>query len=68
MSNTKVRGCCCGVPFGCGVLLAALVAVLLWKLAVPAAVWPSGVAKGLALLAVPGVVLGLIAGGGARRG
>ncbi|MBW8878090.1 MAG: hypothetical protein JF614_24265 [Acidobacteria bacterium] len=67
MSNFKFRGCCCGIPFGCGVLVLALVAMLLWKLAVPGSFWPSGAGHGLALLVIPGVVLALGAAGARRR-
>jgi hypothetical protein len=35
MAKVQVRGCCFGIPFGCGVLLIALLAVI-WGL------WPSG--------------------------
>lgn len=66
MSDVKVRGCCCGIPFGCGVLLIALLAVALWRFAVPGDLWPSGTGKTLVLLlAVPGVVL--LARVGGRR-
>lgn len=34
-TDYKVRGCCCGVPFGCGVLVLAAGMVALWKLALP---------------------------------
>ena len=35
-TNYKVRGCCCGIPFGCGVLvLGAGGMVALWKFALP---------------------------------
>ncbi len=69
MSNVQFRGCCCGVPFGCGVLVLALLAVALWKLAMPGIHWPSGAGKAiaLALLAVPGVVLLARAGAGTGR-
>ncbi len=67
MSNVQVRGCCCGIPFGCGVLLIALLAVVLWRFVVPGDLWPAGAGGTLALLlAVPGVVL-LARAGGRRR-
>jgi hypothetical protein len=67
MSNVQVRGCCCGIPFGCGVLLIALLAVVLWRFVVPGDLWPAGAGRILALLlAVPGVVL-LARSGGRRR-
>ncbi len=67
MSNVKFRGCCCGIPFGCGVLLIALLAVVLWRFVMPGDLWPAGAGKTLALLlAVPGVVL-LARAGGRRR-
>ena len=67
MSNVKVGGCCCGIPFGCGVLVLALLAVVLWRFVVPGDLWPAGAGKTLALLlAVPGVVL-LARAGGRRR-
>jgi hypothetical protein len=67
MSKFQVRGCCCGIPFGCGVLVIVLFAALLWKLAMPGHLWPSGLGRTLALLAVPGLVFALIAGSGVRR-
>ncbi|MEA2602732.1 MAG: hypothetical protein QOF89_3724 [Acidobacteriota bacterium] len=67
MSNVRFRGCCCGIPFGCGVLVLALLAVCLWKLVAPGDLWPSGAVRGLALLAVPGVVLALRVGTGPRQ-
>lgn len=67
MSNVKVRGCCCGIPFGCGVLVLALLAVVLWRFVIPGDLWPAGAGRTLALLlAVPGVVL-LARAGGRRR-
>lgn len=67
MSNVQVRGCCCGIPFGCGVLVLALLAVVLWRFVVPGDLWPAGAGRTLALLlAVPGVVL-LARAGGRRR-
>ena len=67
MSNVKFRGCCCGIPFGCGVLVLALLAVVLWRFVIPGDLWPAGAGKTLALLlAVPGVVL-LARAGGRRR-
>jgi hypothetical protein len=62
MRNVQVRGCCCGIPFGCGVLVLALLAVLVWHLAASGAFWPAGAGRALALLAVPGVVLMLALG------
>jgi len=59
MSNVKFRGCCCGIPVGCGVLVLGLLAVLAWHLLAPGAFWPAGAGRALALLAVPGAVLGL---------
>ena len=68
MSNVQVRGCCCGIPFGCGVLVLALLAVALWRFAIPGDLWPSGAGRAIALafLAVPGIVL-LARAGGRRR-
>ena len=34
-NNFKVRGCCCGIPFGCGVLAFGAGLVAVWKLALP---------------------------------
>jgi hypothetical protein len=62
MSNVKFRGCCCGIPVGCGVLVLGLLAVLVWHLVMPGAFWPAGAGRALALLAVPGVVLMLALG------
>jgi len=46
MSNRfQVRGCCCGIPFGCGLLTFAAASVAVWKLAMP------GVTSLLALFA-----------------
>jgi hypothetical protein len=67
MANVKFRGCCCGVPFGCGILVVALFVVLLWKLAVPGGLWPSEAGRGLALLLAPGIVIALSLGAGVRR-
>jgi hypothetical protein len=67
MRNVQVRGCCCGIPFGCGVLVLALLAVLAWHLVAPGAFWPSGAGRALALLAIPGVVLGLALGQSRNR-
>jgi hypothetical protein len=68
MSNVQVRGCCCGIPFGCGVLVVALLAVVLWRFVVPGDLWPTGIGKTLGLLlAVPGVVLLARAGAGIGR-
>jgi len=55
MSNVQVRGCCCGIPFGCGVLVVVLLAVGLWRFLVPVDLWPSGAGPeiAVALLAVP---------------
>jgi hypothetical protein len=41
----KVRGCCCGIPFGCGVLVFGAGVAALWKFALPGLVallgsWP----------------------------
>lgn len=34
MANVQVRGCCCGIPFGCGTLaLAGGLAYGLWEVA-----------------------------------
>lgn len=33
MANFQVRGCCCGIPFGFGTVIVALLGFLLWKLA-----------------------------------
>ena len=68
MSNVQVRGCCCGIPFGCGVLVLALLAVALWRFAIPGDLWASGAGKAfvLAFLAGRGIVL-LAWGGGRRR-
>lgn len=62
MRNVQVRGCCCGIPFGCGALVLALLAVLVWHLVAPGAFWPAGAGRALALLAVPGAVLMLALG------
>jgi hypothetical protein len=67
MSNFQVRGCCCGIPFGCGVLLVVLFSAFLWGLAVPGSFWHAA-GKGLALIVMPGLVLALAAGAGVRRG
>ena len=57
-SNFQVRGCCCGIPFGCGILLLLLLAgAFLWQLAVPGDLWPSGAGRAIALLALPGLAL-----------
>jgi hypothetical protein len=42
MANVQVRGCCCGIPFGCGTLVLALAAAGLWHLAIPGQVSPAG--------------------------
>ncbi len=42
MSNVQVRGCCCGIPFGCGTLILALVVAGLWHFVVPGHVSPAG--------------------------
>jgi hypothetical protein len=69
MANVKVRGCCCGIPFGCGVLVLALLATALWKLLPPVHLWSAGGIGGtLAFLIVPGVVLAVAIGVGAKRG
>jgi hypothetical protein len=34
-SNVQVRGCCCGIPFGCGTLLILTASVALWRFAAP---------------------------------
>lgn len=31
MADVKVRGCCCGIPFGCGVLLLFAACVAVWR-------------------------------------
>jgi hypothetical protein len=67
MSNFQVRGCCCGIPFGCGVLLLALGVAFLWKLAMPGDPWLPEAGKWLALLAVPGIAFVLATGARARR-
>jgi hypothetical protein len=71
MSQFQVRGCCCGIPFGCGVLLVVLFASLLWKLIMPGHLsghlWPSGAGQGLAFMLVPGVVLAVSLVAGTRR-
>ncbi|HEX7186073.1 MAG TPA: hypothetical protein VF756_29880 [Thermoanaerobaculia bacterium] len=33
--NVRVRGCCCGIPFGCGFSLLLIAAAALWRLAAP---------------------------------
>jgi hypothetical protein len=67
MAKVQVRGCCFGIPFGCGVLLVALLAVLLWRLMVPGSLWHDGAGGALVLLvAVPGAVLLVRAGAGRR--
>lgn len=35
MGDVQVRGCCCGIPFGCGTLALAGAGIALWKLASP---------------------------------
>ena len=35
MSNVQVRGCCCGIPFGCGVFLLLIGLAGLWQFALP---------------------------------
>ena len=35
MSDVQVRGCCCGVPFGCGTVFLLVGCLFLWKLATP---------------------------------
>jgi hypothetical protein len=36
MSNAfQVRGCCCGIPFGCGVLVFVTAAVAVWRFLLP---------------------------------
>lgn len=35
-TDVKFRGCCCGVPFGCGVLALAAGVAVLWGFAAPA--------------------------------
>lgn len=70
MSNFQVRGCCCGIPFGCGVLLAVLFSALLWNLwnlSAPGNLWQTA-GKGIAFVILPGLALALALGGGARRG
>jgi len=37
-NNIQVRGCCCGIPFGCGTLVLLLLGFGLYQYAVPA-VW-----------------------------
>jgi hypothetical protein len=39
----KVRGCCCGIPFGCGVLVLGAGVAAFWKLAVPGLVTLLGI-------------------------
>ena len=34
--RVKVRGCCCGIPFGCGVFVVLGGALALWQAAAPA--------------------------------
>jgi hypothetical protein len=68
MANVQVRGCCCGIPFGCGVLVLALLAAALWKLVSPVHLWAGGIGgAGLAFLIVPVAVLVLGIGAGATR-
>ena len=31
----QVRGCCCGIPFGCGALVIAGAVVAVWQYAIP---------------------------------
>jgi hypothetical protein len=33
MAHYQVRGCCCGVPFGCGTVILVALGYCLWKLA-----------------------------------
>lgn len=32
-SPVQVRGCCCGIPFGCGVLMFFVASVAVWQIA-----------------------------------
>ena len=69
MANVQVRGCCCGIPFGCGVLAVVLLAVGLWKL-IPGHLWHFDVgllSSTPAVLVVPGVVGGVPADPGGER-
>lgn len=34
-SNVKVRGCCCGIPFGFGILTVVASSVALWNYGLP---------------------------------
>lgn len=31
--NVRVRGCCCGIPFGCSLSLLLIAGAALWRLA-----------------------------------
>jgi membrane associated rhomboid family serine protease len=33
LANMQVRGCCCGIPFGCGTVFLLVGCLFLWKLA-----------------------------------
>jgi hypothetical protein len=43
--RVKVRGCCCGVPFSCGMFVVLGSSIALWKLVLP------GIASLLAMFA-----------------
>ena len=35
MADVQVRGCCCGIPFGCGTLMFLGAGIALWSLTSP---------------------------------
>lgn len=57
--NVEVRGCCMGIPFGCGSLLLLGIGVALWRFPVSAAALLGILA--VVALAVLGAAVGLIA-------
>ena len=66
MADVQVRGCCCGVPFGCGTVFLLVGCLFLWKLASPEVFGAAGSQALLATLATAGagVLLSLRIGRG----